>query len=81
MSCKNSLPWVTAAGKMGHFVHMFHPWRKMKKKIKKNRRKHDVMQLCSAEISLMLPFTFRLPLGLVNALAPGNVACTQSLDL
>lgn len=54
---------------------------KDEKKNKKNRRKHDVMQLCSAASSLMLPFTFRLPLGLVNALAPGNVACTQSLDL
>lgn len=80
VSCKNSLPWVTAAGKMGHFVNMFHPWRKMKKK-KKNGRKHDVVQLCSAARSLMLPFTFHLPLGLVNALAPANAACAQSLDL
>lgn len=80
MSCKNSLPWVTAAGKMGHFVHVS-SMEKDEKKNEKNRRKHNVMQLCSAASSLMLPFTFRLPLGLVNALAPGNVACTQSLDL
>lgn len=50
-------------------------------KKKKNGRKHDVVQLCSAARSLMLPFTFHLPLGLVNALAPANAACAQSLDL
>lgn len=38
VSCKNSLSWVTAAGKIGHFVHMFHPWRKRGKKQEKKLR-------------------------------------------